>query len=37
MPANNNVSVCVATSPRLLIKIDANRAGQKANLLNRAA
>jgi hypothetical protein len=29
MPANKNMSVCVATSPRPLIEIDANRTGQK--------
>jgi hypothetical protein len=30
MSANKNVSVCVATRPRLLIELDANRPGQKA-------
>ena len=29
MSVNKNVSVCVAISPRLLIKIDANRLSQK--------
>jgi hypothetical protein len=38
MSVNKNVSVCVATSPRLLIRVAANRCGQKATgLLNRAA
>jgi hypothetical protein len=30
MSVNNNVSVCVATSPGLSIQIDASRTGQKA-------
>jgi hypothetical protein len=30
MSANKNISVCVTTSPGLLIKIDANRTGQHA-------
>jgi hypothetical protein len=29
MSADKNVSVCVATSPRLLVEVDANRTGQK--------
>ena len=29
MSANKNVNVCVATSPGLLIEVDANRIGQK--------
>ena len=38
MSADENVSVCVATSPRPLIEIDANRAGHElTGLLNRAA
>ena len=38
MSVNNNVSVCVATSPGLLIKVDASCGGQKATgLHNRAA
>jgi hypothetical protein len=37
MSANKNMSVFVATSPRLLIKIDTGRVGQKATgLPNRA-
>jgi hypothetical protein len=28
MSANKNVNVCVATSPTLLIKVDANHTGQ---------
>jgi hypothetical protein len=30
MSANNNARVCVATSPGLLVEIDASRTGQKA-------
>ena len=30
MSVNKNVSICVATSPGLLIKVAANRTGQKA-------
>jgi hypothetical protein len=30
MPANSNMVVCAAASPRLLIKIDAHRTGPKA-------
>ena len=38
MRANKNTSVCVATSPRPLIQIDANHTGQKpTGSLNRAA
>ena len=38
MSANKNVRVCVATSPGLLIEIDADRTGrQGTGLLNRAA
>jgi hypothetical protein len=38
MPANKNMSVCVATSPRPLNEIDANHAGRESiGLLNRAA
>jgi hypothetical protein len=38
MSANKNMRVCVATSPGLLIEVDANRTGQKpTGLLNRAA
>jgi hypothetical protein len=37
MSVNKNVNVCVATSPGLLINVDANHTGQKVGLLNRAA
>jgi hypothetical protein len=38
MSANKKVSVCVATSPRPLIEVDADRTGQKAaGQLNQAA
>jgi hypothetical protein len=38
MSANKNVSVCVATSPGLLVEVDADRTGQKPPaLLSRAA
>jgi hypothetical protein len=38
MSMNKNMSVCVATSPRLLMKVDANSTGQKASgLFNPAA
>jgi len=30
MSANKNISVCVTISPRLLIKVDANRTSRKA-------
>jgi hypothetical protein len=36
MSVNKNVNVCVATSPGLLIQIDAGRTSQEsADLLNR--
>ena len=37
MSAGKNMSVCVATSPRLLIKVDANCAAQEATSLPNPA